>query len=131
MSKIQPSPRLRPAGKTTTQNLKLFHTFSQTLAFLVWVAYHVGRLCMGLVIHPYRTMREIMRGRWFVPLVLVPAALLVWIFVTGRIAAWVVDVPYRYRDAIGLCYATLLFSLGLWQGLLLYLAFRFWVGLKR
>src|SRR3989344_2064129 len=114
---------------THTMDFRL--NLSAIVAFVVWVMYHGVRLCVGLVIHPYRTMREIMRGLWFVPLVFVPAALLIWIFVTGRIAAWVVDVPSALRDWIGLFYATLLLSLGLWQALLLYLAVRFWAGLKR
>jgi hypothetical protein len=101
------------------------------LAFLVWVVYHIVRLCLGLVVHPYRTMREIMRGRWFIPLVFLPTGILVWIFVTGRIAAWAVDVPYTLRDLIGLFYAAVLLSIGLWQSLLLYLGVRFWVGLRK
>ncbi len=131
--KVQPSPPAGGfglAGKTTAQNLILLE-LTRGLAFIVWVVYHLGRLCLGLVIHPYRTVREIMRGRWFEPLVFVPTALLVWIFITGRLAAWVINVPDRYRDLIGIFYATLLFSLGLWQALLLYLAVRFWAGLKR
>ena len=56
---------------------------SQILAFLAWVVYHVLRLGLGLVVHPYRTTREIMRGRWFVPLVFLPTGLLVWILSLG------------------------------------------------
>lgn len=104
---------------------------SKTLAFLVWVVYHLLRLGFGLVVHPYRSVREIMRGRWFVPLVFLPSGLLLWIFVSGRVGAWVVDVPNRLREVVGLSLATLLVSLGLWQGLLLYLAVRFFVGLRR
>lgn len=101
------------------------------LAFLVWVFYQLLRLSVGLVLHPYRTVREIMRGVWFVPLVLWPLALLVWIFVTGRIAAWVIDVPVSFRDVIGVGFATLILSLCLWQALLFYLTLRFWLGFKR
>lgn len=104
----------------------------RALAFFVWIVYHLLRLCLGLVVHPYRTMREIMRGRWFMPLVLLPTGLLVWIFVTGRIAAWAVDVSSLWlRDVIGLFYAAVLLSIGLWQGLLLYLGVRFGTRLKR
>ena len=106
-------------------------SLSQILAFLAWVVYHVLRLGLGLVVHPYRTTREIMRGRWFVPLVFLPTGLLVWIFVTGRIAAWVVEVPFFLRDVLGLFYATALLSIGLWQGLLVYLGVRFFVGLRK
>jgi hypothetical protein len=101
------------------------------LAFLTWVVYHILRLCLGLVVHPYRTTREIMRGRWFIPLVFLPTGILVWIFLTGRIAAWVVEVPFALRDVIGILYTSAILSIGLWQGLLLYLAVRFWVGLRR
>lgn len=101
------------------------------LAFLVWVMYQALRLILGLVVHPYRTVREIMRGRWFVPLVLLPSGILVWFFVSGRIAAWIVDVPAYSRDAFGILFATFILSLGFWQALLMYLAVRFWVGLRR
>lgn len=101
------------------------------LAFLVWVMYQIGRLSLGLVVHPYRSVREIMRGEWFAPLIFLPTGILVWIFVSGRIAAWVIDVPSGYRDAIGLAYSTFVISLGLWQILLIYLGVRFGRGLRR
>jgi hypothetical protein len=100
------------------------------MSFLVWVVYQMLRLCLGLVIHPYRTVREIMRGKWFVPLVFLPSGLLVWIVVTGRIAAWAIDVPLATRDWLGIMYSTLIISLGIWQALLFYLAVRFKIGLK-
>ncbi len=100
-------------------------------SFLVWVFYQTGRLVIGLVVHPYRTVREIMRGRWFVPLVFLPTGIIVWIFVTGRIGAWAVDVTGLMRDVVGLFYAAFILSLFLWQGLLFYLGMRFWVGLRR
>lgn len=103
----------------------------KVLSFLVWVVYQIMRLCLGLVVHPYRTVREIMRGRWFVPLVLLPSGLLFWILLTGRMAAWVVDVPLILaRDWLGVFYSTLIISLGMWQALLLYLAVRFRMGLR-
>ena len=101
------------------------------IAFGVWIFYQVVRLSLGLVAHPYRSVREIMRGRWFVPLVFLPSLILVWIFISGRIAAWVVDVPVTRRDVLGVFYSTFILSLGLWQVLLWYLAMRFWVGLRK
>ena len=103
-------------------------SLSKTLYFLIWVVYQIFRLILGLVVHPYRTTREIMRGRWFVPLVFLPTVILAWIFVTGRIAAWVVDVTGIWREVIGLIYATFILSLGLWQALLFYLGVRFGGG---
>lgn len=103
----------------------------RALAFLVWVVYHLFRLCLGLIIHPYMTVREIMRGRWFIPLLFFPFGILVWMFLSGRIGAWVVDVPFSFRDGVALLFATAILSIGLWQGLLLYLGMRFWVGLRR
>jgi len=100
-------------------------------AFTIWVMYQIIRLALGLVVHPYRTTREIMRGFWFVPLIFLPSALLLWIFLSGRVAAWVVDVPWFTRDLLGIGYSTLLLSLIFWQTLLLYLAMRFWLGFRR
>ncbi|OGY16857.1 MAG: hypothetical protein A2785_03775 [Candidatus Chisholmbacteria bacterium RIFCSPHIGHO2_01_FULL_49_18] len=105
--------------------------FSALVAFLVWVIYHFLRLSLGIVIHPYRTTREIMRGRWFTPLVFLPTALLAWIFLSGRVGAWIVDVPTYSRDILGLCFASALVSIGLWQMLLFYLSLRFFVGLRK
>lgn len=104
---------------------------AKVLAFAVWVIYQVLRLSLGLAVHPYRSMREIMRGFWFIPLAFLPSAVLVWIFITGRIAAWVVDLPASYRSGVGIFYSTFVISLVLWQILLFYLAFRFWMGLRR
>lgn len=101
------------------------------LALITWVIYHILRLCIGLVLHPYRTAREIMRGRWFVPLILLPSGILTWIFVSGRLGAWALDVPASSRDFLGVVFAAGIVSIGLWQGLLLYLGVRFWVGLKK
>ena len=104
---------------------------SALVAFIVWVIYHFLRLSLGIVIHPYRTTREIMRGRWFTPLVFLPTALLAWIFLSGRVGAWIVDVPSYSRDILGLFLASMLVSIGLWQALLFYLSLRFFVGLRR
>jgi hypothetical protein len=109
-----------------------FYGWLQKAAILVvWVLYQFMRLCLGLAVHPYKTTREIMRGVWFVPLVFLPSGLLLWIFATGRIAAWVLEVPVYFRDGLGVIYATLLFSLMFWQALLLYLSVRFGKGLRR
>jgi hypothetical protein len=106
-------------------------TMTKILAFWLWVGYQTARLSLGLVSHPYKTVREIMRGRWFVPLLFLPSAILLWIFVSGRVAAWVVDVPQFSRDVLGIFYSTLILSLGFWQGLLWYLGFRFGRGLRQ
>lgn len=100
-------------------------------ALLVWVIYHLLRLGVGLVLHPYRTAREIMRGRWFVPMIFLPTGLLMWILLSGRIGAWVVEVPEAYRDLLGMGLATVIVSIGLWQVLLFYLGVRFFVGMRR
>lgn len=101
------------------------------LAFLTWVLYQTLRLIFGLVVHPYRTTREIMRGKWFVPLVLLPSGILFWIIVTGRVAAWMVDINGVWREVVAMGFATFIVSMVFWQGLLLYLGIRFGVGLRR
>jgi hypothetical protein len=115
---------------TDDQNLKNL-SISEILALIIWIVYQIARLTLGLVVHPYRTVREIMRGRWFIPLVFLPIGILVWIIVTGRVAAWVIDIPTITRDVLGILYASFIMSLALWQGLLFYLGVRFWVGLRR
>lgn len=72
-----------------------------------------------------------MRGFWFIPLVMLPTGILIWIFITGRIAAWVIDIPGFTRDIMGVLYSSFLVSLMLWQVLLVYLSLRFWVGLRK
>lgn len=118
-------------SEETFQNNRRNGQWQRVIAFLVWVFYQTARLSLGLVLHPYRTVREIMRGVWFVPLVFLPSGILVWIFISGRLAAWVIDVPEPYREVIGLVYASFILSVGFWQGLLAYLAVRFGMGLRK
>lgn len=93
--------------------------------FLVWVVYQANRLVLGLWEHPYKTVREIMRGEYFRWLLLWPAWLLGLVVLVARVAYWLVELNGFWRTLVGLLLCWLVMYLLLWQGLLIYLGVRF------
>ncbi|OGY17490.1 MAG: hypothetical protein A2784_01915 [Candidatus Chisholmbacteria bacterium RIFCSPHIGHO2_01_FULL_48_12] len=88
--------------------------------------YEVGRVTLGLAVHPYRTMREVVRDRWEWPLMWVPGGLLIVSLIMSRVGARLVEVPEVWRNKLALILATVAMGLVLWQGMVGYLGWRFW-----
>jgi hypothetical protein len=101
--------------------------------WLVAVVYAVGRLSLGLLLHPYQTMFQLVQARLFSWLVLVPTLVLAvvtvswrWLLVPGvrtvfscAASGW---VACEYLEFIS---NWMTFFLMYWQVLLLYLFVRF------
>ena len=96
------------------------------ILLMLVVMYQVGRVTLGLAVHPYRTMREVARDKWEWPLMLVPAGLLIGSLIMGRIGAGLVEVPEVWRNKLALILVTVTVGLLVWQGVVGYLGWRFW-----
>lgn len=92
--------------------------------------YEVGRVTLGLAVHPYRTMRAVARDKWEWPLVLIPIGLLLASLIMGRVGASLVEVPELWRNKLALVLATGTVGLLFWQGVVGYLGLRFWLARK-
>ncbi len=101
--------------------------------YILSFGYWFGSRTQGLLVHPYITMREIMRERFLRPLTLVPTVLwiLLWLavfwlarlgLVLGLNTGWWV-MPLGRVLVFGWIWSWIF--LGLWQLLLLYLYVRF------
>lgn len=107
--------------------------------FVVSFGYWFGAHSLGLVLHPYQSMRRIVRERVFRPLVLLPLVTAVGWWVTGAVVArinvlaslglslvsgklsgiWVTGWVLSFGWVTGVVF------LGLWQIMLGYLYWRF------
>lgn len=96
------------------------------IILMLVMMYQMGRISLGLVVHPYRTMREVARDKWDWPLALVPVGLLIGSLVMGRIGARLVEVPEVWRNKLALILMTVAAGLLVWQGVVGYLGWRFW-----
>ena len=99
---------------------------SYLILLMLVVMFQVGRVSLGLVVHPYRTMRAVARDKWEWPLVAVPAGLLLIGLIMGRVGARLVEVPEVWRNKLALILMTVMIGLLVWQGLVGYLGWRFW-----
>ncbi|MBU0979024.1 MAG: hypothetical protein ABIJ33_03835 [Patescibacteria group bacterium] len=97
--------------------------------FLVSFSSISVRLVYGLLKYPYQTVWQITEHKPFSPLLLTPAAVfailkivwycLIW-FVFGRPTGFMIDLLANW----------LVFFCLYWQGLIIYLTFRFWYARK-
>lgn len=89
--------------------------------FVIFTLYTWFRVFYGLIFHPYKTTREIVRHPILVPALVTPFFALGVLFVLGRIGALLVDVYGINRSFIAICLGSSLFAILFWQLLLVYL----------
>jgi hypothetical protein len=89
---------------------------------------------LGMLLHPYKTVRDVVRIKEFSPLIFSP---LVWMIVfwglalvsvlLGRMIAseWSIFYPRWFYDVLEFCFWWAVWFLGWWQVLVLYLYLRF------
>lgn len=99
--------------------------------FLVFVAYIWFKTLLGLVIKPYKEVREVTRHHILFPVVLSPIYGLVALFIVGRVGSFLFETEGLLRETMALILSTGLISILLWQLLLLYLLTSFLLALQR
>lgn len=105
---------------------------------LSW-GYWFSALSLGLLLHPYMTLRRMVRDRLLRPLVVLPvvSAFFLWMatFVAVRVGALFLDVlgvgvPVGTTMVLAFWFWWVVWFLALWQVVLAYLFVRFTVVLK-
>lgn len=99
--------------------------------FLIFVTYIWVKTLLGLVIHPYKSVREVTRHHVLFPVVLSPFYGLITLFVIGRIGSFLFETHGLIRETMALVLSTGLISILAWQLLLLYLLTSFLLALQR
>src|SRR6478672_4598424 len=89
--------------------------------FAIFTVYTWLRVLYGLIFYPYRTTREIVRNPILVPALITPFVGLFVLFILGRIGAVLLDVYGVNRSFIAILLGSSLFTVLLWQLLLVYL----------
>jgi len=97
----------------------------------IFITYVWTKVLLGLVIHPYKSVREVSRNKILLPVVLSPLYALTGLFVIGRFGSFLFDVGGFKRDLVALMLSTGLLSILLWQGLLLYLLLSFLLAFRK
>lgn len=108
--------------------------------FILSLGYWFSAYSLGLLLHPYKTMRELVRGRVFAPLTLVPMVVgcLFWVVGLlslrfGWVILWVLGLmaTSRFINLLAFLWWWMVVFLLLWQVVLLYLFLRFRMTTKR
>lgn len=99
---------------------------------VVFATYILTKTLLGLVIHPYKSVRQVTRHKVLVPVVFSPLYALLGLFVVGRIGSYIFEVhdPLK-RIIIAQILGAGLLSILLWQLLLLYLLISFLLAFRR
>ncbi len=101
---------------------------------LSW-GYWFSAYSLGLLLHPYVTVRKMVREHFLRPLVVLPlvSTVLLWLTTvvvvhSGAVILNVFDVtmPVRMKFVLSFVFWWMVWFLGLWQILLGYLWLRFW-----
>lgn len=93
------------------------------LELLSSLLYSLGQLTLGLLLHPYRSMQLLVRGKVFLPLAFLPSLFFALMLVLTRVEI-LVDFLGRMA-ALKYLYQFLVFFCFYWQLILLYLLYRF------
>lgn len=109
----------------------IFHMEVKTI--LSW-GYWFSALSLGLLLHPYPTLRKMVRDRLLRPLVMLPVVVTVGLWVTTVVlvhgGVWMIDwlgvaTPGFIKWGLALFFWWAVWFLGLWQAVLGYLFVRF------
>jgi hypothetical protein len=87
------------------------------------LVYSLGQIILGLFLHPYQSMQNLVRDEVFVPLMFLPT-LLASIFYL-LFAWWLLALFYDSSLIFRLIYRSFFFFFLFWQILLIYLFWRF------
>lgn len=85
--------------------------------------YSLGQITLGLFLHPYQSMQNLVRDQVFIPLLFLPM-LLASIFYL-LFAWWLIALFYDKSLIFRLIYRSFFFFFLFWQILLIYLFWRF------
>ncbi|MEN9406861.1 MAG: hypothetical protein RLZZ455_77 [Candidatus Parcubacteria bacterium] len=96
----------------------------------IFIGYVWSKTLLGLVIHPYKSVREMTRQKVLVPVVFSPLIGLSILFVLGRMGSFVFEVEGFRRTVLAVTLSTGLIAILLWQAFLLYLLLSFYLGMK-
>jgi len=88
--------------------------------FIIFTLYTWCRVLYGLLFHPYKTTREIVRHPILAPVLLTPFLSLITLFFLGRVGALIVEVYGTSRTLVALVLGSSLFAILFWQLLLLF-----------
>lgn len=91
------------------------------IIFFIFIIYVWIKTFVGLIIHPFISIRKIIRRPVLTPVILSPFLGLIILFLLGRIAALFIPISGLKREIISIILSTSLISIILWQILLIYL----------
>jgi hypothetical protein len=93
--------------------------------FFVFVAYVWTKTLLGLTFKPFHEIREVVRRPVLLPVIFTPFVGLLGLFLAGRMAAYIVRLYGLHRELMAIFLGGVLFSIVLWQMLLVYLLISF------
>lgn len=96
----------------------------------IFIGYVWSKTLLGLVLHPYKSVREMTRQKVLVPVVFSPVIGLAILFVLGRMGSFVFEVEGFRRTVLAVSLSTGLIAILLWQAFLLYLLLSFYLGMR-
>jgi hypothetical protein len=85
--------------------------------------YSLGQITLGLFLHPYQSMQNLVRDQVFIPLMLLPTLLASIFYIL--FAWWLLALFYDGSVIFRLVYRSFFFFFLFWQILLIYLFYRF------
>ncbi len=91
------------------------------IIFFIFIIYVWIKTLIGLIIHPFISIREMIRRPVLTPVIFSPFLGLIILFLLGRIAALFIPISGLKRQIISIILSTSLISITLWQILLIYL----------
>lgn len=98
-----------------------FFVLMRKRTFLIFTLYTWGRVLYGLIFHPYKTVREIIRRPVLVPVAISPLLSLLLLFILGKIGYLLIDLYGLQRNFVAIFLGGSFFALVFWQAFIAYL----------
>jgi len=97
-------------------------------AFLIFSIYIFAKTLLGLIFHPFSTIRQVTRRPILLPMIFTPIVGLFVLFILGRIGAILITFYGFSRQIISIILSSALISILFWQILLIYLLASFLIA---
>jgi len=93
--------------------------------FIIYTSYIWTKMLLGLIFHPYKSVKETIKRPILLPTLLSPLITIAVLLVTSKIASLLIVVYGLKREAVAIFLSTTLISIIFWQLLLIYLLINF------
>lgn len=99
-------------------------------AFIIYISYIWTKMLLGLIFHPYKSVKETVKRPILLPTLLSPLITIAVLFLAAKVGSLLIFIYGLKRELVAIFLSTTLISIIFWQLLLIYLLINFLIAAK-